>query len=203
MKLNKKEETIKTYNDSAKELAERYDEIGPRISDIEETFALVRIKSPKVFEIGCGTGREAYQILKKTPNYAAIDISEGMLAIAKKRNPKGKFILADAEEFSFPKHTDIIFAFASLIHSNKKQLEQIFDEMYESLELGGVARVSLKWAPKYKEVTKSDKYGRRTYYLYSKEDIEVFPAQFLLLKGEINVAEGQQWLELLLKKPLL
>jgi len=73
--------------------------------------------------------------------------------------------------------------------------------MYEALNPGGVVRISLKWGPKYKEVTKRDKYGVRTYYLYSKEDIEALPAQFLMLKCQTNEAEGQTWLEILLKKP--
>ncbi len=199
--MDKKAQTIETYNKSASLLAERYDEIGPRLSDLDETFALARSKTPKVVEIGSGTGREAYQILKRTPHYVGLDISKGMLALAQKRNPKAKFLLGDVEEFDFPKNTDIVFAFASLIHSDKKNLEEIFDEIYECLTPGGLARISLKWAHKYKEVTKRDTYGTRTYYLYSKEDIEAFPAQFLMLKCEINEAEGQKWLEILLEKP--
>jgi SAM-dependent methyltransferase len=202
-KKNKKAQTIETYNKSAKRLVERYDEMGPqiRINDLEETFALVKTKTPKVFEIGPGSGREAYQILKRTPHYIGLDVSEGLLKIAASRNPNGKFILGDIEEFEFPMHLDIIFAFASLIHSNREHLEKIFDAMFEALNPGGIARISLKYSPKYKEVTKRDTYGKRTYYLYSKEDIEEFPAQFLMLKAEINKAEGQEWLELLLEKP--
>lgn len=200
-KKDKKAQTIETYNTSAEELAKRYDEIGPRLDDLEETFALVHIKNPKVFEIGFGTGREAYQILKRTSNYTGLDVAEGMLEIAKRRNPKGKFILGDVEESEFPQHLDIIFAFASLIHTEKKQLEKVFNAMYEALKPGGVARVSLKYAPKYKEKTQHSPYGTRTYYLYAKEDIEKFPAQFLMLKSTIHNAEGQEWLELLLQKP--
>lgn len=199
--MNKKQETIETYNTSAKELSERYDAIGPRISDIEETFVLIHTKNPNVLEIGCGSGRDAKEILKRTNKYTGIDVSAGLLEIAQKRNPEGKFILADAEDFSFPKQVDVIFAFASLIHAEKKNLEKIFDAMYRALSPGGVARVSLKFNEHYKEVTKADAYGTRTYYLYSKEDIQSFPAQFLMLKCEINTSEGQEWLELLLQKP--
>ncbi len=198
---DKKAQTIETYNTSAEELAKRYDEIGPRLDDLEETFALVHTKNPKVFEIGFGTGREAYQILKRTSNYTGLDVAEGMLKIAKRRNPTGKFVLGDIEEFEFPEHLDIVFAFASLIHTEKKQLGKVFDAMYQALKPGGVARISLKFSPKYKEKTQHSPYGTRTYYLYAKEDIEEFPAQFLMLKSTINNAEGQEWLELLLQRP--
>ncbi len=202
MKENKKEETIETYNQSAKEFAERYDDIvGTRMSDIGETFALVREKNPKVLEIGCGSGKDAQEILKHTNRYTGFDASEAMVELAKKKNPEGTFVVADVEEYAFPKDIDIIFAFASLIHTEKKQLEKVFDAMYKALAPGGLVRLSFKYNEKYKEVTKRDEFGVRTSYLYSKEDIEEFPAQFMMLKGEINKAEGQEWLEVLLEKP--
>lgn len=201
MRLNKKQQTIKTYNESAEALAERYDEIGPRIDDIEETFALVRIKNPKVLEIGYGSGRDAEEILKRTRIYMGIDISEGMYKVAQQRIPKGKFMLADVESFVFPKEADVIFAFASLIHTERAKLSRVFDAMYEALVPGGLVRASLKFYPKYKEVTKHDRFGSRTYYLYSAEDIRAFPAEFNILKCQLNKAEGQDWLEILLQKP--
>ncbi len=198
---NKKAQTIETYNKSAKELAQRYDEAGPRVPFIEETFLLCKAEHPHVLEIGPGSGMEAYQILKKTPNYIGVDVSENLLKIAERRNPKGKFVLADIEEFEFPKNLDIVFSSASLIHTPQAALEKVFIRIFEALKPGGFARVSLKWAPKYKEVTKRDSFGVRTYYLYSKEDIQSFNADFLMLKVEIEEAEGQKWLELLLQKP--
>ncbi len=201
MKRNKKQQTVNTYNESAEALAVRYDEIGPRIDDIEETFALVRTKNPKVLEIGYGSGRDAEEIMKRTNLYMGIDISQGMQGMALARIPKGKFLLADVETFVFPKKADIIFAFASLIHTEREKLSRVFDAMYESLVPGGLARVSLKFHPKYKEVTKRDRFGERTYYLYSEGDIRAFPAQFNILKCELNEAEGQKWLEILFQKP--
>ena len=202
-KKNKKAQTIETYNKSAKALAERFDEEGPevRMGDLEETFALIKTKAPRVLEIGPGSGREAYQILKRTPHYTGVEVSEELLKIASSRNPKGKFVLADIDSFEFPKHLDAVFAFASLVHSDRKALEKIFTRIFEALEPGGLARVSLKWAPSYKEVSKRDAYGVRTYYLYSKEDIEAFPADFLMLKVQIGEYDKQKWLELLLQKP--
>ena len=200
-KKDKKAQTIETYEKSAEALAERYDEAGPRAAFVDETFLICKTKQPRVLEIGPGSGKEAYLILKKTPRYIGVDVSEELLKIAQRRNPRGEFIHADIETFEFPKHLDIVFASASLIHAKRETLSKIFDRMFEALVPGGLARVSLKWAPKYKEAKKRDKYGVRTYYLYSKEDIEAFPADFLMLKAEIEEAEGQKWLELLLQKP--
>lgn len=203
-KKNKKAATIETYRTSAAALAERYDTIPPRVRDIDEVFLLLRNKAqPRVFEIGFGTGKEAYHILKRTNHYTGIDISPQMVELASSRVPGGTFILRDLEKLEYPKHVDIIFAFCSLIHTDRTKLKKVFDAMHAALVPGGLARVSFKWGPKYKEVTKRDKYGTRTYYLYSLEDIKKFPADFIILKSELSSAEGQQWLELLLQKPTI
>ena len=39
--MNKKEQTLNTYNESVSSLAKKFDELGARVSDIEETFALI------------------------------------------------------------------------------------------------------------------------------------------------------------------
>lgn len=199
--MDKKAQTIDTYNKSAKELAERYDKVGARVSDIEETFALVHTKNPKVLEIGCGNGRDAKEILKRTNKYTGVDVSEGLLTIAKKHNPKGSFELGDIVDYSLPKGLDIIFAFASLIHVNKKDIQGVFKKKHAALHPGGYARISIKYNFEYSEVTKEDEFGTRTYFLYSKEDIESLVGDFVVLKNEINTAQGQEWLEILLQKP--
>lgn len=57
--MDKKNQTILTYNESATSLAKKFDELGARISDIEEAFALIQKDNPFVLEIGCGNGRDA------------------------------------------------------------------------------------------------------------------------------------------------
>jgi SAM-dependent methyltransferase len=89
--MNKKMETIETYNKSATALAERWADMKPRTADIEETFRFITKENPKVLEIGCGSGRDAAEILKRTNDYVGFDVSEGLLAVARKENPTGIF----------------------------------------------------------------------------------------------------------------
>jgi SAM-dependent methyltransferase len=196
----KKLQTIATYNDSAQTLAEKFNGLGVRVEDIDETFALVKAENPNVLEIGCGNGRDAAEILMHTNRYRGMDVSEGLIAIARKEVPEGRFEVMDIEGYEFPPRLDAVFAFASLIHVPKESLREILRRMREALNEGGVVRISLKHSDPYSEVTKEDEFGTRTYFLYSKKDIEELAEGFSIIKNELNDLRGQVWLEILLQK---
>ena len=103
--MNKKEQTTNTYNVSALALAKKFDELGVRASDIEETFALIDKKDAHVLEIGCGNGRDAEEITKHTNTYLGIDISEKLIELTQQKVPHAHFHIADIETCSM-KHAD-------------------------------------------------------------------------------------------------
>ena len=197
----KKRQTVNTYNRNAEALANKFDDLPVRLSDIDETFDLVKKKNPKVLEIGCGNGRDAVEICKRTNDYLGVDISEKLIRLARKKVPQGKFEVADIETFAFPPNLNIIFAFASLVHSPKEALSRTFDEIHDALDSGGVFRLSMKWNDRYSEVTKEDEFGIRTYFFYSLEDIKELGRGFVTIKNELLELRGQTWLEVLFQKP--
>ncbi len=199
--MDTKTKTIQTYNTSAQALADKFDALGARLSDINEAFALIKKGNPRVIEIGCGNGRDAATICALTNDYHGLDISTNLLQIARHKVPQGRFEEADVETYEFPSGVDIVFSFASLIHTPIDRLEKVFRSIYTTLNPGGVFRLSMKGADRYHEVTKSDEFGTRTYYHYSQGDIERLAQDFLFLKNEVDTLRGQQWLELLLQKP--
>lgn len=199
--MDKKIETVATYDKSAKALAAKFDSLGARIADITETFDLVKKANSRVFEIGCGNGRDAAEILKRTNDYLGIDISEELIKLAKEKVPQGRFEVADIVSFALPQNLDIVFALASLIHLNKEDFEATLGKIFAALNPSGVARISLKYSESYQEVTKEDEFGTRTYYHYSDQDIVKLAKGFLVLKNELNDLRGQKWLEILLQKP--
>ncbi len=200
--MNKKIQTINTYNNSAKLLAEKFDSLGARTDNIEEVINLVKKINPSILEIGCGNGRDAEEIIKHTSDYLGIDISEKLVELARQKVPTGKFEVADIENYSFPKELDIIFAFASLIHVPKDSLHKIMTAALLALNNNGIMRLSMKYADSYSEITKEDEFGTRTYYLYSKKDIEDLAIDFTIIKNELNDLRGQSWLEIILQKNL-
>lgn len=196
----KKQQTVASYNASAKKLAERYGGFGARVEDVEEAFGLVERENPSVLEIGCGNGRDAEEIVKRTKKYRGMDISEGMIDLARQRVPQGTFEVADIEAYAFPFGLDIVFSFASLIHVPKESLRGIFHRMHAALNPGGVARISLKWSDPSSETVKKNEFGTRYYHLYSEKDIEDLASRFSIKKMKKTEFADQTWLEILLQK---
>jgi len=198
--MENKNQTIETYNRSAAGLGKKFDRIGARVSDIEETFALVKKENPNVLEHGCGNGRDAQEIVKRTNEYYGIDISEELLKLAKEKVPGARFELGDISDFDFPEGIDIVFAFASLIHVTKEEFRTVLKKLYYTLNKGGVIRMSLKYSPNYGEVTQGDEFGIRNYYFYSPVDIKEMAEKFEILKSKITEGRNEKWLEVILRK---
>lgn len=197
--MNKKI-TIDTYDRNAKLFSDKFDKSGKRVKDIEEVFNLINKDNPTVLEIGCGNGRDAEEIIKHTDNYLGIDISKQFIKLAKQKLPHTKFEVADIENFLFQRKIDVIFAFASLIHIPKKSMQKILRKSISALNKNGIFRISLKYGDSYVQKTKIDEFGERTYYLYSKKDIEEMSAGFEIIKNELEDVRSQMWIEIILRK---
>ncbi len=204
-KLSEKEITLQTYNKSAKELAEYFNSIGSRKSDINRAFSYINKKEPKVLEIGCGDGRDAEYIINKTKNYEGFDLSEEMINTVKTKVSKGNFHVADLEEYFFKnkpnKKYDIIFAFASLLHSNKQTLKKVILRVSDFITKGGIFYISLKIKKVYTRETKKDRFGTRVFYYYTPELIQNFAQnRYKTLFMETQIIGKTEWLTIILQK---
>lgn len=170
---DKLQKTITTYDEHAQEYADYFRSINSsRAKDIDVAFGLLGHRvNPKVVEIGCADGRDAVEILKRTPNYIGFDASEKLIQLAQKNLPKGTFLVEDMRTFNFPINTDIVFGFASLIHLSRRELANIILAIHHSLNSGGILYISMKKGDSYTGYIKKDIHGERLFYLYSPEDI--------------------------------
>lgn len=200
--MNNKWQTIQTYRKSALKLSEKWNLVQPsgRITDIQRAFSYFSKKNPIVVELGCGNGRDAKVIIKKTRNYLGIDISPELIKIAKKNVPQVKFVVSDIEKFNFPNNIDIIFSFASLLHFNKATIKKIMNKIYKKLNDKGILYLSLKYG-KYHSKTVKDRYGMRTYYFYQPIDIkDLAKNKYKIIYKEVQNLRGQEWLTVVLQK---
>lgn len=192
---------LETYNKSAVELAKYFAGIGARTKDINRAFSFVKTKNPKVVEVGCGDGRDAEEITRLTMNYVGFDPSIGLLDIAKKRLPKTKFELNNAINFEYPNGLDVIFSFASLLHSDKDELAQVLKKAAKSLKQGGVFYISLKYMPSYQSAIKKDRFGERQFYFYTPELLqELAGTAYEAVYSEKQKHGSTKWFTIMLKK---
>jgi SAM-dependent methyltransferase len=197
-----KQKTINTYNKSSRELAQYFDGIGSRAKDVAEAFAYFPIDQYSILstlEIGCGNGRDAKHVLEHTKKYVGMDISTGMIRLAKSKLPEVVFQIGDITDYKFPKELDIIFAFASLLHLDKGEIKLVLRQANEALNPGGIFYISLKEAPYHLEV-KEDKFGTRYFYFYQPVDIQECTAEnFEVLKTSHQKIGNTNWFTIILR----
>lgn len=198
---NLRQQTIDTYNDSAKELAEYFRGIGPRVKYIDMAFELAgNPQSARCVEIGCGDGRDAKEIVKRAGWYLGFDISRELIKLAKAHVPEGEFEVADAATFEFPANLDIVFAFASVLHLNSNEVKNVLARVHASLKPGGVFYISLKYRPNYVQEVKEDQYGKRLFYFYNADIIaELAGKDYEVAKTWREVHGHTDWFEIALK----
>lgn len=198
--MNDKQVTINTYNQKAVELAEYFNGMGSRRADIKKAFSLIGNSNPRVIEIGCGNGRDAIEITKLTNNYLGTDVSEAMIELAKANCPQAKFEVADLEDYDLPANTDILFAFASLLHSDKENVKQFLHRSHPKLSDEGVIYISLKYSD-YKGEMKHDQFGDRMFYYYSPEDIRALAqGKFKSVYEDTQQIGNTKWFTMALRK---
>lgn len=101
------------------------------------------IEGKSVLEIGCGTGRHTQKLLKKNNKVTGVDLSEGMLAVARKKNSQGdvQFIQADFLSFDF-KGKLFDFILCSLVIEHITDLVLFFQKAKNCLKPKGRLYIS-------------------------------------------------------------
>ena len=134
-------ETRQNYNVIAKEWnVSRQSPSGIKMAQIRQLK-----KDMTVLDVGCGNGFLAPLVMARGANYVGLDLSEKLIAIAKKKYKKeiqagAKFLIGDmVSRLSFRNETfDRIFSFAAFHHipSNELRLKAL-REMFRVLKKKG------------------------------------------------------------------
>lgn len=128
----------KAYN----EWAEQYDTNKNRTRDLEAKAlrsVLAKVDVHTCLEIGCGTGKNTSWLIEKAKTVLAVDLSEGMLAMAKSRiaSPNVTFMQADINQpwqFTSEKFDLITF---SLVLEHIEHLDKVFAQVAEKIKPKG------------------------------------------------------------------
>ncbi len=96
---------------------------------------LGNVKGKKILDFGCGSGIYAKLLTKKGAKVSGFDISEKMLAIARKENPKLDLRYGSGYNIPFKGRFDIVLA--SLTIHYLKDWDKVFQEVRRVLKKGG------------------------------------------------------------------
>lgn len=162
----------------------------------------------KILEIGCGGGRDAMWFLKQpTYVYLGTDLSLGLLRVAKKINPKGKFRYLDLYHLSFPSQSfDGIWSAATLLHVPKRRLPKVLRNIHRMLRPNGVGCITIKEKRDVDEKTiRQNKYGgeERFFAFWTKRDFMALLQRsgFAVLQTYRKTEEENIWLSFIFRKP--
>lgn len=132
----KKKGVIDDYDDIAREYAEEF------FNDTSDNqyidYFLQSLEGTKILDVGCGNGKDCKYISQKGFDINGIDLSVGMLEIAKERVPEGKFEVMDIANITYPDNSyDGIISNCSLFHVPTEELPKTLESFARILKPNG------------------------------------------------------------------
>jgi ubiquinone/menaquinone biosynthesis C-methylase UbiE len=101
--------------------------------------------SQPVLDAGCGAGRMTRLLSGLGVDASGIDVSAGMVEMARRTSPGLRFEVAELGDLPYPdKHLGGVFAWYSIIHSAPGDLPGVFTEFFRVLTPGGYAMISFQ-----------------------------------------------------------
>lgn len=165
-----------------------------------------------VLDVGCGSGVKSAYMLQRGFNVTGIDISENLIAIAKRESPQGDFrILSMTELDSMEKAFDGVFAQASLLHIPKNQAADVVKQMARRVRPGGYLYIAVKGLREGnpdEEIKKEDDYGyeyERFFSYYRPEELAKYieGAGLSVVSNTAATSGNTVWLQIMgHKQPL-
>ncbi len=99
----------------------------------------------KVIDVGCGSGRDAILFIESGYDYVGVDISDEMLAEARKLVPTASFVKGNVYSLEYPsRHFGGFWAVASLLHIPKINAALALQEIKRVTRPGGVGFLAMK-----------------------------------------------------------
>jgi len=136
---NKFDEISKKYDSQRRMLIPCFDEFY----SISVSVADVKTNTPKILDIGAGTGLFSYFLLDKYPEakITLIDISEKMLEVARQRfsgNENIKYIVGDYTKINLSEEFDMVVSALSIHHLEDTDKKELLRKCYSVLKPNGI-----------------------------------------------------------------
>ena len=133
-----------------------------------------------VLDAGCGTGRMSRLLASLGVAVSGIDLSAGMIAVARRTSPELSFEVAELSELPHgDRQLGGVFAWYSIIHAPPGDLPRIFAEFFRVLAPGGHALLGF-------QVGEGNRHLSRAYGHDVAMEAHLFPPE--LIAGHLTSA---------------
>jgi ubiquinone/menaquinone biosynthesis C-methylase UbiE len=167
-------QTINTYNQIAADYAA---EAETRPQEIERNeFIAMLPPNGSILDVGCGSGKETAFFMSQGFKVIGIDLSEALLAEAKKIHSELTVRLMDMRKLDFPDQTfDGVWANASILHLDRIDVLPTIKEFTRVLKKGGICYVFVKEGQGETLKAEEKSLGKLRFFTYfSLEEIEKY-----------------------------
>lgn len=156
--------TVDYYNKNAKAFIDRT--INVEIAGERNSFLSYIPKEGHIIDAGCGSGRDSLYFLEQGYIVLSFDASEEMVKFSSELTGQST-IHATFQDIELKDESyDGIWACASLLHVDKKEIAFVVAKMYEALKSNGVFYMALKYGDG--DYVKEG----RNFYIYNEDTVE-------------------------------
>lgn len=197
MKL--KNDTLDYYNSKAQDFASGTVDVA--FAEIQDMFLEYLPEGGKILDFSCGSGRDTKYFLGKGYDVEATDGSKELCKIA------GEYAGVQVKQMLFEEldaveEYDGVWACASILHVEKKQLPDILGKIAAATKKGGVVYTSFKYGD-----FEGVRNGRFFTYLTEEsfgelvKEIPNLAVEKLWVSADVRAERGEeQWLNIVLRK---
>ena len=192
-------DTLEYYNSKAKDFVSGTVDVA--FTEIQDIFLEYIPVGGRILDFGCGSGRDTKYFTSKGYDVDAIDGSEELCKIASEYTGiQVKQMLF--EELNEVELYDGVWACASILHVEKKQLPEILKKIATATKKGGIVYTSFKYGD-----FEGIRNGRFFTYLTEESFKELFrkvpelAIEKLWISADVRAERGEErWLNIVLRK---
>jgi 2-polyprenyl-3-methyl-5-hydroxy-6-metoxy-1,4-benzoquinol methylase len=167
--MDKYQETFQTWNKVAKVYQEKFMDLDLYNDSYSAFLDLVTKTNASILEIGCGPGNITKYLLtnKADLKIMGIDISENMIELAKKNNPKAEFEIMDCREIDhLNKKFDAIICGFCIPYLSNNDCNKLISDCKNLLHDSGILYLSFVGGNYENSGYITGSSGDRTYFYY-------------------------------------
>lgn len=142
--MNKSMIAVRTYDKIAQAYAKEFFSDKIDFKHLNKFISLLP-QGAKILDVGCGPGNYTKYLMEKGFYVNGIDLSKGMIRVAKKMVPKGIFKIMDMRKLEYSDQSfDGLCVAYSLYHISSKQALDVLKEFHRVLKSKGIIILMLQ-----------------------------------------------------------